>query len=306
METPRHPSPGEPLGDLGTEKINDRSRHLDRLSTIDLVRLMNSEDEAVVRAVAEVSPKIASAIEQIADRLRRDGRLHYFGAGTSGRMGVIDASECPPTFGIAPTVVNGHMAGGDRAVFRAVEGAEDDRELGVKDVDLADVGHEDAVVAISASGRTPYALGVLDSARKRGALTVAIVCNRPTAMHGLADVVIDPVTGEEVLSGSTRLKAGTAQKLVLNAISTGVMVRLGRTYGNLMVGVVASNEKLRDRARRLVATITGRPDLAEGTLETTVWDVKKACVMIKKQVDLARAEDLLDKAGGVLARVLDD
>ncbi len=213
---------------------------------------MNAEDAKVAAAVEAELPAIAEAIDRIAERMQMGGRLIYIGAGTSGRLGVLDASECPPTFNAAPGQVVGLIAGGEVALTTAVEGAEDDREAGARDIAALDVGATDSVVGIAASGGTPYVLGGLEEARRRGALTVSLACNRPAPIHELADVVIAPIVGPEVIAGSTRLKAGTAQKMVLNMLSTGVMIRLGKTYGNLMVDVQATNAKLRQRARRIV------------------------------------------------------
>ena len=227
--------------------------HIDTVSTLEMVRLMNAEDAKVAAAVEAELPAIAEAIDRIAARMQTGGRLIYIGAGTSGRLGVLDASECPPTFNAAPGQVVGLIAGGAVALTTAVEGAEDDREAGARDIAALDVGAQDSVVGIAASGGTPYVLGGLAEARRHGALTVSLACNRPAPVHELADVVIAPIVGPEVIAGSTRLKAGTAQKMVLNMLSTGVMIRLGKTYGNLMVDVQATNAKLRQRARRIVA-----------------------------------------------------
>lgn len=293
------------LAKLATETPNPRSSDLDLLDTLAMMRVMNEEDRRPAVAVGEVLEAIAKAVDCAADRLSRGGTLHYFGAGTSGRLGVLDAAECPPTFGVSADIIVGHMAGGEAALIHAMEGAEDDRERGRVEVAAASIGEKDVVCALSASGRTPYAIGVLEEAAARGAATVAIVCNRPTPMHAFAQIVIDPVTGEEVLSGSTRLKAGTAQKLCLNMLSTGVMVRLGKTYGNLMVGVRATNEKLRDRARRLVEAITKKSEGVRAALESADFDVRVAVIMIEKGVAAPEAKDLLDRAGGMLRRVLD-
>ncbi len=236
-----------------TESRNPATMHIDTVSTLEMVRLMNAEDAKVAAAVEAELPAIAEAIDRIAARMQTGGRLIYIGAGTSGRLGVLDASECPPTFNAAPGQVVGLIAGGAVALTTAVEGAEDDREAGARDIAALDVGAQDSVVGIAASGGTPYVLGGLAEARRHGALTVSLACNRPAPVHELADVVIAPIVGPEVIAGSTRLKAGTAQKMVLNMLSTGVMIRLGKTYGNLMVDVQATNAKLRQRARRIVA-----------------------------------------------------
>lgn len=296
----------EGLDRLLTEQANPHSSDLDLLPTDEMLRVINAEDRRVPEAVAEVIPSIAAATEAIAQRVRAGGRLHYFGAGTSGRLAVLDASECPPTFGVSRETVQGHIAGGPPALVSSVEGAEDDESRGAADVREAQIGPADSVVAIAASGRTPYCIGVLKEARARGAFTAALVCNRPTPMHPLADVVMDPVVGAEVLSGSTRMKSGTAQKLVLNMISTGLMVRLGRTYGNRMVAVRATNEKLRARAVRLVADVTGETEGAQPALEACGWDVRTACLVLMKRVSPGDAASLLEAAGGSLRSALED
>lgn len=244
-----------------TEERNALAAQIDRLSTLEMLRVMNREDATVAGAVGRELPKVAAAVDAIAERMRRGGRLIYVGAGTSGRLGVLDAAECPPTFGIPPGQVIGIIAGGDRALRESIEGAEDSEEAGRTDLALLAVMACDTVVGISASGSTPYALGALAEARARGALTIAVTCNRGTPLEALADIAICPVVGPEVIAGSTRLKAGTAQKLVLNMLSTGTMIRLGKTFGDLMVDLQASNAKLRRRAQRIVAAATG---LAEG------------------------------------------
>ena len=292
------------LDSLRTEQPNPETKDLDLLPTEQMLRVINSEDQKVALALAEVTPAIARAVDAIAERLAAGGHLHYFGAGTSGRLGVLDASECPPTFGVEADLVQGHIAGGDRALRFSSEGAEDDEAQGASDADLAGVTGADAVVGIAASGRTPYVLGVLRRARELGALTVSLVCNRPSPMHAAAEIVIDPVVGPEVLSGSTRLKSGTAQKMALNMLSTGVMIRTGRTCGNLMVGVRATNVKLRARAARLVRTVTRREEGVEEALQAAGWDVKTACVMLVRGVDADQARTLLRDAGGFLRKAL--
>ena len=293
------------LDGLATEGANPRTKDLDLLSVEDMLRVMNAEDRRPAEAVGEVLPALARAVSIAAERMRTGGRLLLFGAGTSGRLGVLDASELPPTFGVPASLVRGFIAGGDRALRDAIEGAEDDPTLGAADVAAAGTVAADVVVGIAASGRTPYVLGALAEARRRGAATLAIVCNRPTPAHAAADVTIDPVVGEEVLAGSTRLKAGTAQKMVLNLLSTGVMVRLGMTYGNLMTGVSASNEKLRVRAAKLVAGIAGTSEArAAETLAKAGFDVRVACVMLRKSVEADEAKSLLARVGGSLRAVI--
>ena len=284
-----------------TEARNPASEHLDVLPTVDLVRLMNAEDAQVAGAVAAEAQAIAGAIDRIAERMRAGGRLIYVGAGTSGRLGVLDAAECPPTFNTSPDQVVAIIAGGERAITRSVEGAEDDAEAGARDVAALNVSARDAVVGIAASGRTPYVLGALSEARRRGALVVSLTNNRPTPIEDLADVRIAPLTGPEVLTGSTRLKAGTAQKMVLNMISTGVMVRLGRTFGNLMVHVQATNTKLQGRARRIVQMATGlSPDEAAAALDACGGDVPVTIVHVLADVSPDEARQRLEAAGGVV------
>ena len=293
------------LDGLATEGANPRTKDLDLLPVEDMLRVMNAEDRRPAEAVGEVLPALARAVSIAADRLRAGGRMFLFGAGTSGRLGVLDASELPPTFGVSPSLVRGFIAGGDRALRDAIEGAEDDPALGAADVAAALTTALDVVVGIAASGRTPYVLGALAEARKRGAATIAVVCNRPTPAHAAADVTIDPVVGEEVLAGSTRLKAGTAQKMVLNLLSTGVMVRLGMTYGNLMTGVSASNEKLRVRAAKLVAGIAKTSEArAAEVLASADFDVRVACVILRRSTDVESAKSLLAAAGGSLRAVI--
>ncbi len=243
-----------------TEERNPQAAQIDRLPTLEMLRVMNREDATVAGAVGKELPRVAAAVDAIVDRMRRGGRLIYIGAGTSGRLGVLDAAECPPTFGIPPGQVIGVIAGGDRALRESVEAAEDSEEAGRTDLALLAVMACDAVVGISASGSTPYVLGALSEAKARGALTIAVTCNRGTPLGALADIAICPVVGPEVIAGSTRLKAGTAQKLVLNMLSTGTMIRLGRTFGDLMVDLQATNAKLRRRACRIVAAATGLPE----------------------------------------------
>src|SRR5262245_53394530 len=236
---------------LQTEARNPASTDLDRLTPLELVRLMNAEDARVIPAVASQAEAIARAVEVIADRLRAGGRLIYTGAGTSGRLGVLDATECPPTFNATPGQVIGLIAGGPSALTRAVEGAEDRPELADHDLAAVHVSAKDVVVGIATSGRTPYVLGAVAYARRIGAFTIGLSCNADSDLIPEVDLAITPVVGPEVLSGSTRLKAGTATKLVLNMISTGAMVRLGKTFGNLMVDLRATNEKLRHRTNRI-------------------------------------------------------
>jgi len=280
------------LSTLTTEAVVDDERDLDTLSTADLVALMNNHDESVPPAVAAVLPTIATAIDGIADRMREGGRLIYIGAGTPGRLGIVDASECPPTFNVDPSLVVGIIAGGDGAIRTAVENAEDDPQGGADALTGIALTPLDIVVGISASGRTPYVVGALEYASGLGALTVAIACNSNSTIGGVADHAIEVVVGPELIAGSTRLKAGTAQKLVLNMISTIAMVRLGKTYGNIMVDLRATNEKLRARAERTVMLVTDcSPAEAAETLAQSDGSVKIAILMLLRglSADDARA-----------------
>lgn len=293
------------MHDLDTERSQGRG-DLDLRSTPDLVRLMNEEDATVPAAVGRALPAIASAIDAIAERMASGGRLVYVGAGSAGRLGVLDASECGPTFSSPEDQVSAVIAGGPAAVSRAVEGAEDDGEAGADDLTRMGLAAADVVVGISASGRTPYVLGAVRHARVLGALTVGIACNAGTQLGREVDHAIEVQTGPEILAGSTRLKAGSAQKLILNMISTVVMVRLGKTYGGLMVDLRATNQKLRDRARRIVAQ-AGRVDdeRAASALAEAGGQVKVAVLMLRCGLPAAEAEGLLERAGGNLRRALD-
>jgi len=271
----------ERLGELVTERRSPDSAELDRMGTGELVRLMAREEARVPEAVARQAPRMAAAIDAVVERLRAGGRLIYVGAGTAGRVGVLDAVECGPTFGVPPGRVVGVIAGGREAMFDPRESAEDSAEAGASDLDRLCVGPEDAVVGVSASGRTPYTLGAVRRARERGALTVGLSCNPGSRLSDIVDHPLEVVVGPEVLAGSTRLKAGSAQKLVLNMISTISMVRLGKTYGNLMVDVRASNAKLRDRARRIVELATGAPpEEAAAALDRCGGEAKVAIVAL--------------------------
>ncbi|MEU0579844.1 N-acetylmuramic acid 6-phosphate etherase [Streptomyces griseoincarnatus] len=293
------------LETLTTEAYRPELADVDRLPTPEIARLMNAEDATVAGAVAEQVPAIAAAIDAVAERMARGGRLVYAGAGTAGRLGVLDASECPPTFNTDPARVVGLIAGGPDAMVTSVEGAEDSPELAEADLEALGLTPEDTVVGISASGRTPYAVGAVAYARKHGALTVGLSCNRGSALAAAAEHGIEVVVGPEFLTGSTRLKAGTAQKLVLNMISTITMIRLGKTFGNLMVDVRASNEKLRARSRRIVTQVTGADDEAvERALTATDGEVKNAILVLLAGVDGPTAARLLDEADGHLRAAL--
>ena len=293
------------LAGLGTEARDGRSAELDRLSPEEFVRLMNRFDREAAEAVEQAAPALARAIEAIAERLEAGGRLFYIGAGTSGRLGVLDASECPPTFGVDAELVQGLIAGGDWALRYAIEGAEDDERAAAADLAAKGFGAKDALVAISASGWAPYCAGGLACAKALGALAISMACNRGARISALADIAIEAPTGAELLSGSTRLKAGTATKMMLNMLSTGVMVRLGKVYGNLMVDVRATNVKLRDRARRIVIAAAGcSSDVALACLESAGGDVKAAICMAKLGCSAPEARQRLDAARGRLREAL--
>ena len=279
---------------LATEARNPRTTELDALSTLDLVTAMNDEDRTVADAVQRELPRIAAAVDAIAARMHKGGRLFYVGAGTSGRLGVLDAVECPPTFSATTEQVQGLIAGGAGAFLQAVEGAEDSTTLGPADLQARGLGGKDVVVGIAASGRTPYVLGALAYAKSVGALTVAVCCNAGSPVAAAAELPIEAVTGPEVLTGSTRLKAGTATKLVLNMLSTGAFVRLNKVYGNLMVDVQTTNAKLKARAVRIVAeAVACNETLAQQLLDQCDGEVKAAIVVGRKRVAPAVARTLL-------------
>lgn len=293
--------------EMTTEAVNPESADLDRLTTSELVRLMNAEDAKVAAAVAAAADTIAAAIDTIAARLEQGGRLVYAGAGTSGRLGVLDAAECPPTFNADPDQVIGLIAGGEEALLHAVEGAEDSRELGVADLDGIPLSAQDVLVGIAASGGTPYVLGALDRAREVGAATIGFTCNAGAPINDHADTTITVVVGPEVLAGSTRMKAGTATKMVLNMLTTGAMVRLGKTYGNLMVDVQASNDKLVRRTSRLVCRLTGLGEAdAKELLRRCDGELKTAVVSHRLGIDAATARARLAAAQGRLRAALDE
>ncbi|TWP36358.1 N-acetylmuramic acid 6-phosphate etherase [Leekyejoonella antrihumi] len=293
------------LAELDTESRNPRSERLDTMSTAEVLALMNDEDRLVSDAIALVLDQVAQAVELVAASLHAGGRLIYLGAGTSGRLGLLDAVECPPTFSTDPGQVVAMLAGGDMAFVRAVEGAEDDPEAAARQVDAHRIGARDTVVGIAASGRTPYVVGGLRRAHQLGASTVALACNAAALISQEADVAIEVLTGPEVLTGSTRLKAGTAQKMVCNMISTAAMVRIGKTYGNLMVDLRPTNAKLVDRARRIVAAAA---DVDEATaaraLTTADGRAKVAIVMLLAAADAPTAARLLDNAAGVVSNAV--
>lgn len=298
----------EELGSLLTEARNEASARLDELSTLEMLAVINDQDAAVAMAVKAELPAIAAVVDAVAERFRRGGRLFYMGAGTSGRLGVLDASECPPTFSVEPGLVQGIIAGGDRALRLSSEHSEDSAEEGANDLiaaGFADEERADTLVGIAASGRTPYVLGALTEAKRRGGLTVGLSCVPGSALAMAATLAITPATGAEVLTGSTRMKAGTATKLVLNMISTGVLVRTGATFGNLMVNVRPTNAKLVDRAERIVmAAAECHREAAAATLGAAGNSVKVAIAMLRLGVSRDEAELRLKAVQGVLAAAL--
>jgi N-acetylmuramic acid 6-phosphate etherase len=292
------------LSTLPTEARNPASEHIDQLPTLEMLRIINEEDARVAAAVAAELGHIANAVDAIAARFERGGRLFYIGAGTSGRLGVLDASECPPTFSVPATLFQGIIAGGDSALRNSSEAAEDSPEQGAADLVSRAFTAQDALIGIAASGRTPYVLGALAHARKVGALTISLTCVPDSEMAAIADIAIAPVTGPEVLTGSTRLKAGTATKLVLNMLSTGVMIRAGAVYGNLMVNVQTTNAKLVDRAHRIITAATGVDQAAAAKLLSEAESVKTAIVMQKLGLNRSAAEARLAAAKGKLSVAL--
>jgi len=288
-----------------TEQRNAASRNLDRMTAMEIVRLMNREDLKVAIAVRPELPAIARAVDAIVSGIRKGGRLLYVGAGSSGRMGVLDAAECPPTFGTSPKLVQALIAGGRRAITHAVEGAEDSTRNGERDLRAKRLTQNDVVVGIAASGTTPYVLGALKYARRRGATTVAVTSNLRMPVGRLAKIVIAPEVGPEVLTGSTRLKAGTSQKMVLNMLSTAVMARLGHAYENLMIDVVITNEKVAERALRIVAEASGKKvSAAERALWAAGHNMRVALVMLKRGVGAREAKKLITEARGDLRKAL--
>lgn len=294
------------LAALTTESRDATAADLDRRTTEDIVHRMNEQDQLVADAVGRVVPAIAAAIDAIAERLRDGGRLIYIGAGTSGRLGVLDASECPPTFGTDPALVLGLIAGGDGAIRSAVEGAEDDEDGGREDLQRILLTSRDAVVGLSASGRTPYVLGAIRYAESVGALTAGIACNAGSALGALTEHTIEVVVGPEFLSGSTRLKAGTAQKMVLNMLTTITMMRLGKTYGNIMVDLKATNEKLRARAEWTIMAVTGASaETAAAALARSNGSAKEAMLALLAGIPVEAAHRRLERHGGFLRAALD-
>ena len=296
----------EDLGQLNTEAIDSRFSKIDTLSTIDLLKLFNDSDKSVAEEVAKVLPKVAEAINEITRRMETGGRLIYVGAGTSGRLGVLDASECIPTFSLEEGLVIGIIAGGDTALRTGIEGAEDVLEGAIEELKKMNFSKKDSLVGIAASGRTPYVVGALKYAKEMGAASIALSCNLNSELSKFADVAIEVDTGAEILAGSTRLKAGTAQKLVLNMISTVSMINLGKTYGNLMVDLQVSNIKLRDRAIRIIQAATNCDvKKAKDALQESKDQVKVAIVMILLDTSAEKALELLKASGSRVRAALD-
>lgn len=293
------------LGGMITEGRNPASEHIDELPTEAMLRVINDEDKKVALAVEAIVPQIARAVDAITAAFQRGGRLIYVGAGTSGRLGILDASECPPTYGTPPEQVVALIAGGHKAILQAVENAEDNCEMGVADLQALNFTAHDVLVAIAASGRTPYALAALEYARQLGATTVALTCNPDSAMARAAEIALTPVVGPEVVTGSSRMKAGTAQKLVLNMLTTGAMIRSGKVYGNLMVDVEATNKKLVQRQVNIVVQATGcREQEAQEALAQCDGHCKTAIVMLLAQLSASEARDLLQQNGGFIRQAL--
>ena len=295
------------LDKLPTEQRNPNTGCIDRLPTLEMVRLINDEDKKVAFAVERELPRIAEAVDAIYEALKAGGRLIYCGCGTSGRLGILDAVECPPTYSTEPDMVQGVIAGGESALFKAVEGAEDSFEGGREDMEAAGLRKSDILVGIAASGRTPYVLGAMAYAKELGCVTVAVTCNKRSEMNEAADIDIGVEPGPEVITGSTRMKSGTAQKMVLNMLSTGAMIRLGKVYGNLMVDVKPTNEKLVRRAISIAATAAEvTEDEARDALEQCCYSAKTAIIMLVKGLTADEAAKRLDENGGIVARALEE
>ena len=294
------------LKKLDTEQVNENTKSIDSLSTIDMITTINNEDKKVALAVENVIPNIASVVDETYDRLKRGGRLIYIGAGTSCRLGVLDASECPPTYGVDFELVKGIMAGGKDAMFKAKEGAEDSKELAVEDLKDINLTEKDMVIGLAASGRTPYVIGGLEYAKKIKAGTGSISCVNNSEISKIADFPVEVIVGPEVVTGSTRMKSGTAQKMVLNMISTGVMIKLGKVYGNLMIDVKATNEKLVERAKGIIMKCTGcTREVAEEHMNITGDDVRLSIFMILSDLDKEQSIEFLSKNDNNIRKALE-
>jgi N-acetylmuramic acid 6-phosphate etherase len=284
-----------------TESRNDLSKNIDTLATKEMLKVINTEDKKVAEAIELILSEIAESVDFIANAFQNNGRLIYIGAGTSGRLGILDASECPPTYGTDPEQVIGLIAGGHRAILQAVENAEDDKQAGRNDLKKIHLSNKDVVVGIAASGRTPYVISAMEYARDLGAKVISLTCNPKSEMNAIADVCLTPVVGPEVITGSSRMKAGTAQKLVLNMLTTGSMIRTGKVYGHLMVDVAATNAKLVERQKNIVMEATGCDrQTAEHVLVQSGGDCKTAVVMVLTETDFSHADELLRKNNGFI------
>ena len=293
------------IGNLITEQVNSKSEHIDIADTAEILNIINDEDMVVAEAVKEEIPSIEKVVNVVTNSIKKGGRLFYIGAGTSGRLGILDASECPPTYGTDPELVQAIIAGGNEAIFKAVEGAEDDEQAGAMVIQEKNITSEDVVVGITASGRTPYVIGALREAKKVGAYTVGLSNNKSSKIDEEADICIAPIVGPEVIMGSTRMKSGTSQKLVLNMITTAVMIKLGKVYGNLMVDLQPTNLKLIDRMKRIVSYATGiGKEKAEKYLKESGLNAKAAIVMIKTGCDAEKAVSLLENSDGIVSKAI--
>ena len=293
------------LEGLTTEARNEATKKIDQVSTLEMVTLINQEDQKVAQAIEKVLPQIAAAIDAAAERFKKGGRLIYCGAGTSGRLGALDAIELTPTYSVSPERAFGILAGGEKAMYQAIEGAEDSKELAIEDLTQHQLTARDVVIAIAASGRTPYAVSAIEYGKKVGALTISVTCNNQSPMNQLAEIGIAPIVGPEVITGSTRMKAGSAQKMVLNIFSTGIMVKVGNIYQNLMVNVQPTNEKLIQRATNIIKEAAEiEESQAKEYLEAAQLEVAPAIVMAKAHVDFQKAKQLLAEHDGRISEVL--
>ena len=293
------------LEGLTTEARNEATKKIDQVSTLEMVTLINQEDQKVAQAIEKVLPQIAAAIDAAAERFKKGGRLIYCGAGTSGRLGALDAIELTPTYSVSPERAFGILAGGEKAMYQAIEGAEDSKELAIEDLTQHQLTARDVVIAIAASGRTPYAVSAIEYGKKVGALTISVTCNNQSPMNQLAEIGIAPIVGPEVITGSTRMKAGSAQKLGLNMFSTGIMVKVGNIYQNLMVNVQPTNEKLIQRATNIIKEAAEiEESQAKEYLEAAQLEVAPAIVMAKAHVDFQKAKQLLAEHDGRISEVL--
>jgi len=294
------------LGNLTTEQINFNTKNIDNMTTLEMLTVINDEDIKVAYAVKEELANIVKVVDIVSEKLKKGGRLFYVGAGTSGRLGILDASECPPTYGTDPSIVQGIIAGGAAAILKAVEGAEDDEKMGMKVINEKNINKNDIVIGITASGCTPFVMGAVKEAKKNGVITIGISNNKNSSINNEVDIGINLVVGPEVVMGSTRMKAGTSQKLVLNMITTGAMIKMGKVYGNLMVDMRLSNKKLIDRAVRMIKYSTGaEEEIAMEYLKRSNFNTKIAIVMLKTETDKNEAEALLKKGNGFVTRAIE-